>query len=74
MRSYRDIIRDAGGAPKLHERLPLVKLETVKSWHVRNRIPVEYFRALVDCGVCSADELATAAFLRGNRRTRKEAA
>jgi hypothetical protein len=68
MRSHRDIIRDAGGALKVHRRLPNVKLETVKSWSVRNRIPCDYWRALIDCEFCSADELVTAVAVRRERR------
>jgi hypothetical protein len=64
MRSHRDIIRDAGGAPRVHERLHGVKLETVKSWSVRNRIPSDHWRAMVDNNFCTVEELMTAAAVR----------
>jgi hypothetical protein len=65
MRSPRDIIRDNGGSRGLHAKLHgVIKSETIKSWSARNRVPQEYWRTLADHGVCTLDELATAAALK----------
>lgn len=68
MRTHTDIIRDAGGyqavALKLHFE---GRVETVKSWAVRNNIPAEHWRGLVDRGLATADELMTGAAMRKRR-------
>jgi hypothetical protein len=72
MRSHADIIREAGGAHRVRERLGLKpkQFETVKSWFVRDNIPAEYWRGFVDCNFCTADELMTAAHVRRQRQER----
>lgn len=69
MRSHADIIREAGGADRVRQLLgfPSNRLETVKSWTVRDSIPAEYWRAFADLGICTLDALATAAAVRGRR-------
>jgi hypothetical protein len=60
MRSHAQIIRDAGGYKIVHNKLHWTgKSPTVKSWVLRDNIPAEHWRALVDQGICSLDELAT---------------
>lgn len=69
MRTHEAIIRDGGGFGSVHDKLGLSdQREMVKSWAVRDRIPSEYWRAFVDVGLCTLDELATAAALRLARR------
>jgi hypothetical protein len=64
MRTHADVIRDAGGALKIHDRLGLVrKLRTVRSWATRDSIPSHYWRPLADQGLATVDELATYAAL-----------
>lgn len=69
MRSHADIIRDAGGPHKVRDRLGLRanQFETVKSWYLRDSIPAEHWRAFHDQNLCTLDELATHAALRGRR-------
>lgn len=65
MRTHACIIKDAGGALQLHNRLGLVrKLNTVRSWLQRDSIPAEYWRPIADQGLATLDELATAAAVR----------
>jgi hypothetical protein len=69
MRSHAQIIRDAGGYDTVHRRLHWDgKRDTVKSWVLRDSIPAEHWRAMVDQGLCSLDELATWAAVRSQRR------
>lgn len=71
MRTHETIIRDAGGHAPVHDRLGLKgQEEMVKSWTVRDRIPQEYWRAFADQGMCTLDELATAAALKAVTRQR----
>jgi hypothetical protein len=61
MRSHAQIIRDAGGYRAVYVKLHWKgKIHTVKSWVLRDNIPAEHWRALVDLGLCTLDELATA--------------
>ena len=66
MRTHADIIREAGGAAKVRERLGLQpkQFETVKSWFIRDSIPADYWRDFADTDLCTLDELATAAAAR----------
>lgn len=60
MRTHSQIIRDAGGALKVHDLLGLAsKLNTVRSWYQRDKIPDEYWRAFADRKLATLDELAT---------------
>jgi len=69
MRSHAQIIRDAGGYQALYKRLHWNgKVETVKSWALRDSIPGEHWRALADQGLCTLDELATWAACRKQRK------
>ena len=69
MRSHAQIILDAGGYRAVFLRLhPDGKLQTVKSWVLRDNIPAEYWRGLVDQGLCTLDELATWAAARRLRK------
>jgi hypothetical protein len=61
MRSHAQIIRDAGGYRAVYLKLHWKgKLATVKSWVLRDNIPAEHWRGMVDQGLCTLDELATA--------------
>lgn len=65
MRTHSDVIKDAGGALIIHNRLGLIrKLRTVRSWATRDSIPGEYWRPLADLGIATVDELATYAHTR----------
>lgn len=69
MRSHAQIILDAGGYKAVFLRLHWNgKLQTVKSWVLRDNIPAEHWRALVDQGVCTLDELATWAATKALRK------
>lgn len=49
----------------VHDRLRLIhQEEMVKSWMVRDRVPQEHWRQFADLGLCTLDELATAAALK----------
>ena len=56
MRTHPDIIRDAGGAAGLTEKIG-VNLNTARSWVQRGRIPVEAFSALANANIAAMDEL-----------------
>jgi len=59
MRTHSDVIKDAGGALVLHDRIGLVrKVRTVRSWAWRDSIPSEYWRPIVEAGFASYGELA----------------
>lgn len=60
MRTHARIIKDAGGALAVHDALALTdKLNMVRSWFQRDRIPAQYWRPLADRGLATLDELAT---------------
>jgi hypothetical protein len=60
MRSHSQIIRDAGGYRAVYLKLHWNgKAQTVKSWVLRDNIPAEHWRGMVDQGLCTLDELAT---------------
>ena len=60
MRSHSQIIIDAGGYRKVSEQLHWPgRIQTIKSWVLRDNIPCEYWRALVDQRIATLDELAT---------------
>lgn len=64
MRTHQKIVQDHG-ATRLARELAAQGIEvhpsTPQRWAERNSIPGEYWQALVDLGVSSLDELATAA-------------
>lgn len=59
MRTHEQIIADAGGAQKVHERLGL-SLHTVRSWVQRKRIPPEHWPAISAAFEVTTDELTQA--------------
>lgn len=62
MRNHADIIRAAGeDAIAAATKAPV---NTIRSWVQRNRIPAPQWAALVDAGICTADELMDAIRLR----------
>ena len=59
MRTYLQIIKDAGGYRALAETLGQ-PAERVRFWERRGGIPPEQWKAVSDAGIATLDELATA--------------
>lgn len=58
MRTHADIIKAAGGAQALHDRLGFTgKINTVRSWAQRNSIPKDQWPALQLLGAATTEEL-----------------
>lgn len=65
MRTHSEIIRDAGGWRIVRDKLELGSDDAkVKFWFFRDSIPCDYWKALADLGLTSAEELALAAHRR----------
>lgn len=71
MRTHAEIIRDAGGWRAIRDALGMGTDDPkVKFWFSRDSIPCEYWKALADLGLTSAEELALAAHRRRYLRER----
>lgn len=65
MRTHAEIIRDAGGWRAVRDAVGLPSEDArVKFWFFRNSIPCEYWKALADLKLTTAEELALAAHRR----------
>lgn len=62
MRSHSDIIGDAGGSAKFAGRLSSLGAypDLCKAWKRTNSIPAQYWKAIVDKGLATFEELAVA--------------
>lgn len=60
MRSFQEIIKDAGGPTKLAQRIS-APLENAKAWKRNNSIPAPYWQAIEEAQVATLQELAAAA-------------
>lgn len=65
MRTHESVITEAGGPTKLGKAIG-VDGGVVKQWRRLNSIPAPHWRAIVDAGHATLDELADAA---ASRRT-----
>lgn len=73
MRSFTQIIADAGGYQVVAERVG-VSAERARFWARRNGIPPSHWHAVTDARVSSLEELAQAAEARRLARTADAAA
>lgn len=59
MSNHSNIIRSIGHAELA--KLCGVSIHTARSWEQRNSLPAKYWKAIIEAGHCSADELICAA-------------
>jgi hypothetical protein len=65
MRTHAEILRDAGGWRAVRDALGMAADDAkVKFWFFRDSIPCDYWKALADLKLTSAEELALAAHRR----------
>jgi len=65
MRTHAEIIRDSGGWRRVRDLLSLPEDDAKpKFWFFRDSIPCDYWKALADLKLTTADELALAAHRR----------